>query len=123
MSLVNRGGGRPFASACGVAGRRRARQRDVAAAHQTKGRALAGAEARGEFAMTSGTVVSFDPARRYGFIHPAEGGRDVCVLLADIERAHLPPPAPGQAVDYDLSWDLAGTLIAINLRLREGAPR
>lgn len=72
--------------------------------------------------MTSGTVVSFDRAQRYGFIHPAAGGRDVCVLLADVERAHIAPPAPGQAVDYDLSWDLAGTLIAVNLRLRGEAP-
>jgi cold shock protein len=72
--------------------------------------------------MTSGTVVSFDAARGYGFIHPAQGGRDVCVLLADVERARIPPPAPGQAVDFDLSWNLAGTLLAINLKLRQGAP-
>ncbi|HKW52785.1 MAG TPA: cold shock domain-containing protein [Stellaceae bacterium] len=72
--------------------------------------------------MSSGTVVSFDPARGYGFIHPAEGGRDVCALLSDIERARLAPPHPGETVDYDLTWNLAGTLLAINLRLRSDAP-
>ena len=72
--------------------------------------------------MSSGTIVSFDAARGYGFIHPAQGGRDVCALLADIERARLTPPQPGETVDYDLTWNLAGTLLAINLRLRADAP-
>lgn len=68
--------------------------------------------------MNSGTVMSFDLAGGYGFIHPAEGGRDVCVLKSAIERAHLAMLRPGQAVDYELTWNLAGTLLAINLRLR-----
>ena len=72
--------------------------------------------------MSSGTVVSFDAAQGYGFIHPAQGGRDVCVLVSDIERARIAPPRPGQAIDYDLTWNLAGTLLAINLRLRSAAP-
>lgn len=72
--------------------------------------------------MSSGTVVSFDAAQGYGFIHPAQGERDVCVLLSDVERAHMPPPHPGQTIDYDLSWNLAGTLLAINLRLRSATP-
>jgi cold shock protein len=78
---------------------------------------------RGEaFAMSSGTIVSFDAARGCGFIHPAQGGRDVYALLRDVERARRAPPHPGQAVDYDLTWSLAGTLLAINLRLRSATP-
>ena len=72
--------------------------------------------------MSSGTVVSFDAARGYGFIHPAQGGRDVCVLLSDVERARIAPPLPGQMIDYDPTWNLAGTLLAINLRLRSATP-
>jgi hypothetical protein len=39
--------------------------------------------------MNSGTVISYDLAGGYGFIHPAEGGRDVCGLKSTIERAYL----------------------------------
>ena len=73
--------------------------------------------------MSSGTIVSVDAERGYGFIHPAQGGRDVCALLADIERQRLTPLHPGETVDYDLTWNLAGTLLAINLRLRSTPPR
>jgi CspA family cold shock protein len=72
--------------------------------------------------MSTGTVVSFDAARGCGFIHPAQGGRDVCALLSDIERARVTPLHPGQTIDYDLTWNRAGTLLAINLRLRSVPP-
>lgn len=73
--------------------------------------------------MSTGTVASFDPARGYGFIHPADGGRDVCVLISDIGRARLVTLRPGQAIDYDLACNLTGTLIAINLKLRSTEPQ
>ena len=73
--------------------------------------------------MNSGSVISFDLAAGYGFIRPAEGGRDVCVLKSGIERAHLATLRPGQAVDYELTWNLAGTVLAINVRLHPAEAR
>jgi cold shock CspA family protein len=68
--------------------------------------------------MNSGMVISFDPGGAYGFIRPADEG-----LKSVIEQAHLPMLRPGQAVDYELTWNLAGTLLAIDLRLRSAEAR
>ena len=73
--------------------------------------------------MNSGTVIYFDPAGGYGFIHPADGGRNVCVLKSAVEPGHLAMLRPGRAVDYDATWNLAGTLLAINLKLRTAERR
>ncbi len=68
--------------------------------------------------MSSGTVMFFDAAQGYGFIHPAAGGRDVCVLSSAVDKAKLATLRPGEPIEYDLACNLAGTLIAVNLKLR-----
>lgn len=73
--------------------------------------------------MSSGTVMFFDPARGYGFIHPAAGERDVCVLSSALDRAKLAALRPGEPIEYDLACNLSGTLIAVNLKLRSVEPR
>ena len=66
---------------------------------------------------STGTVISFDPARGYGFIHPAGGRHDICVHVSAVERSHLSTLQPGQAIEYDIACNRAGTLMAINLKL------
>ena len=63
-----------------------------------------------------GIVISFDPIGGYGFIKPAVGGQDVCILTADVESSMLPAVRPGQIVEYELSCNRAGTAIAVNIR-------
>ena len=64
-----------------------------------------------------GTVISFDPAQGYGFIQPADGRRDVCVHISAVGRLRLSELCPGQAIEYDIACNRAGTLMAINLKL------
>ena len=73
--------------------------------------------------MNSATVISFDRTGGYGFIHPADGGRHVCILKWAVEPGHLAMLRPGRAADHDVAWNLAGTLLAINLKLRTAERR
>ena len=63
-----------------------------------------------------GTVISFDPIGGYGFIKPAVGGQNVCILAADVESSMLSAVHPGQTLEYELSCNRAGTAIAVNIR-------
>lgn len=67
-----------------------------------------------------GTVISFDPVGGYGFIKPAVGGQNVCILAADVENSLLRAVHPGQTLEYELSCNRAGTAIAVNIRAEQG---
>lgn len=66
--------------------------------------------------MPSGKVKFFNAERGFGFILPADGGRDVFVHMKALRRAKLKSLEPGQVLEYELS-DERGKPEAINLRL------
>jgi CspA family cold shock protein len=51
--------------------------------------------------MAKGTVKWFNPAKGYGFIQSASGGRDVFVHISAVEKAGLSTLNEGQTVQYD----------------------
>jgi cold shock protein len=52
--------------------------------------------------MQKGTVKWFNPTKGYGFIQPADGGRDVFVHISAVERAGLSTLNEGQAIEYEI---------------------
>ena len=52
--------------------------------------------------MAKGTVKWFNPAKGYGFIQPAGGGKDVFVHISAVERAGLSSLNDGQTVEYEI---------------------
>jgi cold shock protein len=55
-----------------------------------------------EATMHKGTIKWFNPAKGYGFIQSAGGGKDVFVHISAVERAGLSTLAEGQAVTFDV---------------------
>jgi cold shock protein len=52
--------------------------------------------------MATGTVKWFNATKGYGFIQPANGGKDVFLHVSALERAGLNGIADGQKVSYEL---------------------
>jgi CspA family cold shock protein len=52
--------------------------------------------------MAKGTVKWFNPTKGYGFIQPADGGKDVFVHISAVERAGLSSLNEGQTVEYEV---------------------
>ena len=69
--------------------------------------------------MPTGTVIWFNPAKRFGFIEPEEGDKDVFVHMTAVEAAGLDALYEGQRVQYELEDDKQGKVAAINLSLVE----
>ncbi|MGB8275337.1 MAG: cold shock domain-containing protein [Alphaproteobacteria bacterium] len=55
--------------------------------------------------MSVGTVKSFCIKKRFGFIQPESGGKEVFVHITSLERAGLKVLKAGQKVLYDMSFD------------------
>ena len=55
--------------------------------------------------MATGTVKFFNAQRGYGFIAPADGGKDVFVHISAVERAGMSHLAEGQQVSFDVVTD------------------
>ena len=66
--------------------------------------------------MQKGTVKWFNAEKGYGFIQPANGGKDVFVHISAVERAGLSRLAEGQQVTFDLVEN-RGKTSAGNLKL------
>ena len=66
--------------------------------------------------MPSGNVKWFNPTKGYGFIQPAEGGKDVFVHISAVQRAGLTTLNEGQHVEYELVNN-RGKTSAENLRV------
>jgi CspA family cold shock protein len=52
--------------------------------------------------MTSGTVKWFNESKGFGFITPAEGGKDVFVHFSAIQAEGFKALAEGQAVNFNV---------------------
>jgi CspA family cold shock protein len=66
--------------------------------------------------MIKGTVKWFDSIRGYGFIAPADGGRDIFVHISAVEAAGLRSLNEGQAVAFEIKTD-RGKNAAVNLQV------
>ncbi len=67
--------------------------------------------------MPTGTVKWFNPAKRFGFIEPDEGGNDVFVHLSAVEEAGLSVLTEGQSVEYEVVSKPDGETAAGTLKL------
>jgi len=52
--------------------------------------------------MTTGTVKWFNEAKGFGFITPADGGKDVFVHFSEIQAVGFKVLAEGQAVTFNV---------------------
>ena len=66
--------------------------------------------------MATGVVKWFNPAKRFGFIKPDDGGQDVFVHITALESAGLSMLDENQKVQYDLAEN-KGKMSAVNLKL------
>jgi CspA family cold shock protein len=55
--------------------------------------------------MAQGTVKFFNTQKGFGFIQPADGGKDVFVHISAVERAGLGTLNEGQKVSYEEQRD------------------
>jgi CspA family cold shock protein len=55
-----------------------------------------------EIAMATGTVKWFNPTKGYGFVQPADGGKDVFVHISAVEKAGLSTLNEGQKISYEI---------------------
>jgi CspA family cold shock protein len=67
--------------------------------------------------MINGTVKFFNATKGFGFITPADGGKDAFVHISAVERAGLSTLADGQAVTYSLENGRDGKASAVDLQL------
>lgn len=65
--------------------------------------------------MAVGTVKWFNAQKGYGFIQPADGGKDVFVHVSAVERANMGTLTEGQKVSYEIARD-RGKESAANLQ-------
>ena len=68
--------------------------------------------------MALGTVKWFNAQKGFGFIQPADGGKDVFVHISAVERAGLNSLNEGQKVRYEVITD-RGKQAAGNLQLAD----
>ncbi len=69
--------------------------------------------------MPTGNVKWFNPAKRFGFIEPDEGGNDVFVHLSAVVEAGLSILREGERVEYEVVSRPNGKTAAGNLRLAD----
>ncbi len=67
--------------------------------------------------MPSGTVKWFNAQKGYGFIQPAEGGKDVFVHISAVEQAGLSTLNEGQKITFDIITTDRGRTAAGNLKV------
>jgi len=69
--------------------------------------------------MSTGTVKWYNVAKRFGFITPDDGSKDVFVHVSALEQAGLSSLNEGQRVRYELAPDAKGKTAAVNLAVIE----
>jgi CspA family cold shock protein len=75
-----------------------------------------GASLAKEKLMPTGTVKFFNTQKGFGFIQPADGGKDVFVHISAVEKAGLRSLAEGQKVSFEIVTE-RGKQAAGNLSL------
>jgi cold shock protein len=65
--------------------------------------------------MALGTVKFFNTQKGYGFIQPADGGKDVFVHISAVEKAGMRSLVEGQKLSFDIVTE-RGKAAAGNLR-------
>jgi CspA family cold shock protein len=65
--------------------------------------------------MALGTVKFFNTQKGYGFIQPADGGKDVFVHISAVEKAGMRTLVEGQKLSFDIVTE-RGKAAAGNLR-------
>lgn len=71
--------------------------------------------------MPSGTVIWFNTTKRFGFIEPDDGSKDVFVHVTAVQQAGLQALSQGQRLSYNLTTDDRGKVHAVELEI-EDAP-
>lgn len=66
--------------------------------------------------MPSGTVKWFNVTKGYGFIEPADGGKDIFVHITAVQRSGLESLADGQKVSFELEEGRNGRMAATDLK-------
>ena len=66
--------------------------------------------------MATGTVKWFNPTKGYGFIQPADGGKDVFVHISAVQEAGLAGLEENQSVTFELTTH-KGKTSAVNLQV------
>jgi len=69
--------------------------------------------------MPTGTVKWYNPTKRYGFIEPEEGDKDIFVHVTAVEAAGLSGLFEGQKVRFELSTGEDGRASAVDLQILE----
>ena len=67
--------------------------------------------------MPKGTVKWFNPTKGYGFIQPADGGKDVFVHISAVERSGIDRLNEGATVEFEIVSGQGGKQAAENLKL------
>jgi CspA family cold shock protein len=66
--------------------------------------------------MAKGKVKWFDTKKRFGFITPDDGSKDIFVHISAVESAGLRTLDEGQSIEFDLEEN-RGKPAAVNLQL------
>lgn len=69
--------------------------------------------------MAIGTVKWFNAQKRFGFIQPEDGSKDVFVHISAVEQAGLRGLQEGQRVTFEVAKDRQGKMSAVNLRVED----
>ncbi|MEM7076380.1 MAG: cold-shock protein [Pseudomonadota bacterium] len=68
--------------------------------------------------MPQGTVKWFNATKGFGFIEPADGGKDVFVHISAVERSGLNGLKDGEKVSFEIETDeMRGKTSAVNLSI------
>jgi cold shock protein len=66
--------------------------------------------------MNIGTVKWFNTQKRYGFIQPDDGSKDVFVHVSAVERSGIGHFQEGQKLSYELERGQQGKISAVSLQ-------
>ena len=73
--------------------------------------------------MAVGIIKWFQVEKGYGFITPAEGGKDVFIHVSELEKVNIVPVTreylEGLRLEYEILTDIRGRKLAINVKVAD----